>query len=185
MSDAPRNALIVPRPNGGELSLDMTSVYQAVTRIQEIQIVNSHKAPELLAIFNMAYLTLSDHLRKVELVYNDWDKTARRIRAKVILDKVPAILREKGLASSRSPGGSEDQREAILDTDDEYVAARDKVQFARCMTELLKGRRDSIEMAYSSVKKILGSETQSQGLNNNRNLSAGDLGSDSRFGGTY
>lgn len=167
-------AIMVPRPDGTSVALDMGEIYQAEARVKEVAIVNAHKAPELLAVFNMAFLTLNDHLRKLEMCLNEADKKARQIRSVIILDKVPEILKAKGLASARSPGGSEDQRQAVLDADADYTAARDRVELIRCMIELLKGKRQAFEMAYTSIKKLLSEGPSAGGLGMNRSLSAGE-----------
>lgn len=131
-------------------------MYAARSRIQEIATVNSHKAPELLSMFNRAWLDAGDHLGVLDLCLYEAEKTARQVRSKILLDKVPEILREKGISSARSPGGSEDQRTAILDSDPEYTEACDRVQQVKSLIQLVSDNRDGLEKAYSSVKKILG-----------------------------
>lgn len=136
----------------------MDEVYRAEGRIKEVAYVNAHKAPELLAAFNIAYLDINDHLTKLELALNEAQKVANKRRSIVILDEVPKILALKGLASTRSPGGSEDQRNAILDQDELYLTALERVQIVKAMQSLLEGKQKAIEMAFTSVKKILGGE---------------------------
>ena len=41
-------------------------------------------------------------------------------KSEIVLDVVPEILRQKGLATSKSPLGSEDARSAVIDGDPEY-----------------------------------------------------------------
>jgi len=134
---------------------------------------NAHKAPELLATFNIAYLDVKDVLLKLECLQIEASKDVNRRKAIVILDEVPKILAAKGLSNSRSPGGSEDQRNAILDTDAEYLAANDRLSLIKAMIKLMEGKLKGVEMAYTSVKKILGQDNGWKDLNQNRNLSAG------------
>lgn len=173
MFDEKTCSILAPRANLPPMPLSLQRIYEAESRIRDVALVNQHKAPELLACFNIAYLDLNDHIRQLELLLHDAKKVANRRRSVVILDEVPKVLSEKGLNTARSPGGSEDQRQAVLDMDDEYVAHTDRVAQVKCLIELLDGKRKAIEWAYTSVKKILGGETNWKDLNQNRRLSTG------------
>jgi hypothetical protein len=150
--------LNVPRgiPGLAPLQIDLTNVYKAESRIPEVAFVTPQKAPELLATFIDAYQSLSKHLVAVDFERSQAERAAGKVRASILLDKLAGILQEKGLATSRSPMGSEDVRQAILDSDPEYTAALDKIDALSAAVELIKGKVKSIEMAYTSVKKIIG-----------------------------
>ena len=47
-------------------------------------------------------------------------------------------------------------RDAVLGQDAEYQEALDRVQKTICVIELLRGKMKGFEMAYTSVKKIIG-----------------------------
>lgn len=171
-------ALVVPvAPQGISNVLDMTRVYEAETRIREVATVNSHKAPELLAFFNQAWLDLDEHCKRLSLCLYEAEKVSKGIRARILLDEVPEILAKKGLATSKNPSGSADQREAVLDASAEYQKALDDQQLVKCMLELLKGKQEAVEMAYTSIKKILGGEPSYGGgaANPSRQTSVGEL----------
>jgi hypothetical protein len=174
MFDNSTKSLIVPM-GAKTVLLAMDPIYDAERRVQEVATVNSHKAPELLSVFNTAYFTLNDHLTKLDLALVEARKAANLRRSVVILDLVPQILKQKGLSSARSPGGSEDQRKAILDADEPYLVLMDTVAQLEAMHELLDGKRKGFEWAFTSVKKIIGGEPswKDNGLNRNPNLSAG------------
>jgi hypothetical protein len=55
----------------------------------------------------------------IELEYQFAVREAEKIRAEVLLDRVPKILAEKGLATAKNPMGSEDLRDAVLAQDTE------------------------------------------------------------------
>jgi hypothetical protein len=143
-------------PGLAPLQIDLANVYKAESRIPEVAFVTPQKAPELLALFIDAYSSLSKHLVALDFERSQAERAANKIRGIIMLDKIPGILAEKGLASSRSPLGSEDVRQAILDTDIEYTTALDKIDALSAGVELIKGKLKSVEMAYTSVKKILG-----------------------------
>lgn len=175
MLDANSSALLVPSPNGTYTKVDLSQVYAAEGRIHEVATVNPHRAPELLATFNLAYAKLGEIEVGLIQAYNAADNAARRVRSIVLLDRVPQVLKDKGLSSARSPGGSEDQRNAILDMDEEYTAARERVEMIEAMRTLVANKKKSLEWAYTSVKKVLGGDPTS--LGQNRSFSAGaDMG---------
>lgn len=151
-------AITVPRSGGNAspVTLDLTGICKAECRIMEVAVVTPQKAPELLATFNSACLELSRFVTFLESEHIYATRAAARIKGTILLDKVPTILKEKGLSNPKSPAGSEDMRNAILDVDEEYQAALDRVYEMSCYMSLLKGKLKNIEMAYSSVKKILG-----------------------------
>lgn len=159
--------LKVPGGDGGPgFDLSMEFVYRAQARLDEIAIVNDHKAPELIACFARAYATLTDYISRVggEVVKAKNAVAART--AIVTLDEAPRILKEKGLISGRSPSGSEDQRIAVLELDTQYVALRDRLQELEAYAALLKGKQGDIENGYLAVRKMFGESYQMR----NRNL---------------
>lgn len=175
-----RREIVVPRGNGtGGIVLDMTNVYIAEGRIQEVAFVTPHKAPELLSTFNVTFLELTRHITKLDYERNVAKRVANKMRAIILLDRVPAILKERGLATAKSPAGSEDLRQAILDIDEPYQTACDRVDQITAIMKLLQGKLTSIEMAYTSVKKIIGENAYNM---NNPNLKHGSSEDESGFG---
>jgi hypothetical protein len=171
----PHTCSLLAPAGDSTVAIPIRSVYEAESRIPEVAMVNAQKAPELLATFNIAYLDIKDVLLKLQYLLVEAEKAANRRRAIVILDEVPKILASKGISNARSPGGSEDQRNAVLDLDDGFVALMDKVHLTKALIELMEGKLKGIEWAFTSVKKILGQENGWRDLNQNRNLSAGPL----------
>src|SRR5690606_22674025 len=125
-------------------------------RIMEVATVTQLKAPELLASFNVAYLRAAELVGLLEAQSILFERHASQVRAVVILDRAPVRLKEKGLATEKNPNGSADLRQAVLDSDDEYRQAMDAVGQINALLSLFKEKKKAIEMAYTSVKKILG-----------------------------
>lgn len=148
--------IIVPIVDSDPQVIDLSVVYQIESRVGEIAFVNKAKAPELLARFNEAYLHLHKIVTFLGYEFIRAQREANKVRAIVILDRAPAILAAKGLLSGHSRSGSEDQRNAVLDQDQEYQQALERTQQIKCFIEFLKGKLEGFEWAYTSVKKILG-----------------------------
>lgn len=149
--------LQVPAGDGGPgFELAMEKIYRAQQRLDEIAIVNDHKAPELISCFARAYADLTDYISRVTSEVVKAQNAVATRKATVLLDEAPRVLREKGVLSSRSPGGSEDQRQAVLDLDVVYCTLRDRLQQLEAYVALLKGKQKDIENGYLAVRKMFG-----------------------------
>jgi len=157
---------VLSRPNNTKVEFDLTDVSKTEARIVEIAAVTGAKAPELLAAFNRAYLDCSRAMAGLEAEVAGSKRNVMRVKSRLLLDVVPGILAAKGLATAKSPMGSEDLRQAVLDSNDEYLAAQELLSKHECYLELVKGKMKGIEMAFSSVKRIVG-ETNYNGHKNN------------------
>lgn len=153
--------MLVPRalPGLTPLAIDLTEVIRAESRIHEIATLSAGKAPELLAAFNLAYIEASRAIALLEQELSQAKRRCDQVRAMVILDRVPRVLAERGLASSKSPMGSEDLRRAVLDMDPDYQQAAQLVADIDGSVEVVRSKLRGIEMAYNSVKKLLSDQT--------------------------
>lgn len=133
-------------------------------RIQEVATVTPVKAPELLATFNRAALDLDSLGTQLELEYQIAVREADKVRAEVLLDRVPKILAEKGLATAKNPMGSEDLRNAVLAQDRDYDAAIERAEQLKALTKLVRGKYDAFERAFRSVRTLVGEQNFSFSL---------------------
>ena len=175
------NVIRVPRALDGldPLTLDMTDLRQAEGRLGEVAFTNAARAPELLTAFNQAWLSTSRYLNLLEYEQDIADRRLAEIRAIVIIDKLPALLAEKGLATARSPLGSEDIRQAFLDRDPDYKRMQELIVVLRSYVSLLGTLKKAFENGLralvminkidNSVKKLLGNDPTS-GFRPNPNL---------------
>jgi hypothetical protein len=143
-------------PGSGMLELDLTEVVKLESRKDEVASVTKTKSAELLRAMEKGYSALSRYLPKVQLELTRAKSAADERKAVVLLDEVPEILKAKGLARASQPGGSVDQREAILALDKEHQALRETVAQLDALYELLRGKQKGFEMAYHSIKKLYG-----------------------------
>jgi hypothetical protein len=145
-------AFIVPRGNPGlqPLQLNMQSVNSAEERIGEIAYMTAQKAPELLSVFNRAFLDLTRMLAWLDMEASSAARHVNLRKSELLLDEAPRILLEKGMATSK------DLRDAIVDKDARYQELLERQSTIKAYRTLLDGKKEGIEMAYTSVKKILG-----------------------------
>lgn len=159
-------AIVCPRAGQGTsaIVIDLKAISKNEARICEVQSVTPMKAGELLSIFNISWRDLHRDISYLEKEKNDAERDLTRIRSTLILDKVPGILKEKGLTNN------EHHREAVVALDPDYQRAEDILDQIKAIIELLKGKLKSFEMAYTSVKKLLG-ENAFNFVGRNENLS--------------
>lgn len=140
---------IVPREEQSQLVFSMRKVLVAEQRAEEIACVTPHKAPELLATFNRGYLDAANIFAKVKLEQARAEDDVAKIKAAILIDRAPALIKEKGLTSSA------DIRQALVDADPEYQLAKERLAFLDATVEYVKGKMKFLENAYTSVKKIM------------------------------
>ncbi len=138
------------------IQLEMTDILYAEGRIDEIAIVNTQKAPELMSCFVKAYTRCTEYLTNISAEAVKARNAVDFRRAEIILEEVPRILKEKGLLTGKTTGGNEDQRNAVMAMDKKYIELRDQLERIEMYVELFKGKQKSIEMQYMAVRKILG-----------------------------
>jgi hypothetical protein len=138
------------KPNSGILCIPMEEFRNVEDRIPEIASITPHKAPELLSTFNRAYIEMDGYIRKIELEVNIAKQYQATVRATVILDKAEAYFKERGIK------GSADLRQALVDSDPDCQNATERLNALESAREFLKGKQKGIEMAYASVRKIIG-----------------------------
>lgn len=160
--------LRVPRadPALPPLVLDLTEIYLALGRKEEVATVNNHKAPELLSLFNVAYLNASRVLNALQYELVVCEHLIRETKAIILLDRMKGILEKSGLANSRNPLGSEDIRQAVYEMDPEYKRATTLAENLGCYITQVTDWRKCFQNAFDSVKKIMGSETMSYSRQN-------------------
>lgn len=136
--------------------IDFEQVKRIESRIQEIAVVSPTKAPELLATFNIAFLTCSRAVSRLEFEINTLQRAVDQRKSVLLLDELPAILKAKGVWTAKSPMGSEATREAVISADAPLMQLREKVDELTAWSRMFSDLKRGFEMAYGSVKKIVG-----------------------------
>jgi len=133
-----------------DLTVQLHSTSVAESRAPEIAAITPTKAPELLVTFNRAYLDLTQIFAKLHLERSRAEDALGKAKAVILLDKLPGILKEKGISSSV------DIRQAIVDSDADYQAAKETLDIITATMEYIKGKIKFMENSYTAVKKIIG-----------------------------
>lgn len=160
--------LVVPAgdPSKPEIRIDLSQILIAEGRQGEVAMVTPMKAPELLAVFNSAWLAVNREVTQLVYQRDVAEKEVERRKATVLLEVVTDFLKEKGIASST------DTRKAVIDLDSEYIVRQDTYDQLSAAVEHLKGKQKSFENSFTSVKKIMGEDVyQMQNRGPNRDLS--------------
>ena len=145
-------SILVPRgiPNLAPLTLDMTKVYIAESRIVETKAVGPATAPELKAVFNEANAIVSKYIAWVKYELNQAQTYIDLAKAEVILDKLPEKLREykeKGIKDNA------DLREALVTQDTQYRDRKNAYYALEAVKCLLEAKAKSFDRAYWDCKK--------------------------------
>ncbi len=150
----PKSAImLMPRAPGSdtpEMRMNLTLVFKALGRIEEVAMLSSQKAPELMSAFNKAYLVLGKFAAVVGLEKSKAKGALDEIRARIILEKAPIVLEQHRVRESDAT------RQAVCDLDPEYKHTRDTFDRLVALHEVMKHQMKSLEMAYTSAKKVLG-----------------------------
>lgn len=159
------NLLTIPsgNPTADPMFVEMGEVQRLEDRKNEVAFVTKETAPELLETFNNGYCIVTKLMAQVAYEYTKAMEYANRRKSIVILDEAPRILQEKNLTTSRSPGGSEDLRNAVLNMDEEYLKHQDRANQLEAIYDYLKSKAKGFEMAYQAAKKIYETNTGSLG----------------------
>jgi hypothetical protein len=154
-----KESLLVPDGGGAPESkstvIDMRAVFKAESRLHELQLVNRDKAGDLLH----ALITGWHDARQGRAMAAHQQARAKRrlaqIHGIIILDRAVTVIKEKGLETTRSPAGSADLREAVVNTDPEYNRAAETLEMLEALVEYLTEKADTLKMAYFSVGHLL------------------------------
>jgi hypothetical protein len=144
---------------------DLAEILTAEARQNEIAIITPVKAPELLHLFNYAWLETSKVAKKLAAQIVKAKQATEKRRATILLYEVDDFLKSKGLDSTK------DTRDAFIVLDPKYQALQDRVDQLTAAREWLVDKVKSFEHSYSSVKKIMGEDAYNMSYNKNPNLS--------------
>jgi hypothetical protein len=149
--------LSISRPQAGlaPLEIDLTLARKAEASLREIAAANSSSSLSLASTFSVAYDSLARAYGALYAEASLATIASRKRRSVVLLDLAAGIAQAKGLASSRSPTGSEDVREAICYADDEFTAIETYRAGIEAAKELVYMKMQAIRMGFDAVRAIL------------------------------
>jgi len=160
------NLEIAPYRTGGHpLVLDLAPCFVAEARIHEISFADKARSKDLFSEFTRGYIHASKLHAMCKLHVARATNESRKRRAVLVIDFMPAMAKEKGLASSRSPTGAEDIREAFLYKDEEFLRIEDSRAALEAAEQLLFGKMMALREAADACKQMLSPEDRPR-LNN-------------------
>jgi len=152
----PTTLSIAPyRKGGAPVEFELGSVFPVEARIHEIAFADKSRAKDLFADFTRAYVYTSKLHAMCKLHVARATVEARRRRAVILLDLIPGMVKERGLATSRSATGAADIREAFYYTDAEYLQIEDGRAALEAAEALLFGKMMALREAADACKHML------------------------------
>jgi len=156
------------------LDLNMTEIAYAEGRLDEIAIVNTHKAPELMSCFIKGYTWCKEHITNLTAELVKAETAANFRKAEIILEEVPRILTEKGITGKSNA----DYRDAVIAMDKKHIELMERANHIGMYVEMFKGKLESLDRAYMAVRKILGTgmDFRNPNLGSNHSLNSFEVG---------
>lgn len=144
------NKIPVPRGIKGlpPLVLDMREVYEAEDRIKEIALANPMTLPELLSVFNLAYIRICKMVSAMSLEAAEAEMSVKQAKSIAMLDKVEEVI------AARKQKSSADLRAAIVELDPDVREAQSRLNILEATVKLLQDKAKAMEMAYHAAKKV-------------------------------
>ena len=135
---------------GETITIDLAKIAKMMNRLGEVAGVNQRTAPELLSTLNETHLDLGKLVTMLAYRIQLAKSRLRREKARILVDVVPGILKERQLPSSA------DLRAALVDTAEGVVEAQDTVDQLEAILALMKCKREAAEWAFTAIKRLLG-----------------------------
>lgn len=144
--------LLVPRGmlDATPLRLDMTDIYLAEQRLDEIKSVNPLTAPELKAFYNKVGNLTGKYLAWVEYEILQCEKNMKLEKARVTLDESVEAFKKFKEAGMKY---NEDFREALCARDPKYSQLEDRLAMMTAVKALLKTKFDTFIRSYFSCQE--------------------------------
>lgn len=171
MTDLTTNEHSIVLPAFGkspQLSLDMSAVREAETRLIEAKTVSPVTYPDLSHCYNESYRILKQHLSNIGYQLNLAEKALEEAKADVILGTYAIFLEGK----SKSVGNSE-LRNAFFIRDPAYGLALDRINQLKAVQSNFEGKIKVLENVVSYMKQKMYLVSRS-GLSN-ENLYINDI----------
>lgn len=145
--------LVIIRPDDTEFSLDMTALRSLEARQFGAAGAGRIESLVLMGAMKDGYKEAGDLRVKVGVELENARTSLATRKAIVRLDLAPEILRQKGLTSSRSPNGTDTQKEDVILTDQVCVRLSRFITELEALRELLHIKMETFRMTYSTVKR--------------------------------
>lgn len=163
------------------LDVDLREVYAAESRTGELAAVNRQRAPELSAALGRGHGFAAEAYVRLSHFVNLAANAVKKREAVIILDEAQQVLIEKGLTTSRSPGGSADFRAAVVAADTQYGELQDLLEQLKAIRGLVAAKMDFLNRTYYSVHAVYKSQDTTFGMAGDQHRDLGGSGGSSGY----
>jgi hypothetical protein len=129
--------------------LELKHTNYALTRIDDIRIVNPMSLPDLLTVFLKSMNELSKAIGFISTEIVKTKMSLDRVKSNLLLHEMPRILTEKNVKSS------EDIRNAILTLDPQYAEKSEQLAMLEAVLDNLRAKNKNMETATFNCKTII------------------------------
>lgn len=152
MIETSQGKYVVPSGKGvgPPLILDIISVVQAESRLQEVAFVNMHTAPELLSTFNKCWLDLDNSVTRLIYEKACAQDTHERLRSEALLNCTDESIKQRGHSKA-----SADLREAMVSINPTVIEAKERLNEIVAVLNYLQSKKQAFENAFTSVKRLV------------------------------
>jgi hypothetical protein len=149
------DALVVPSSTGRPHTFDMRKIHKAESRLVEMNGITKAKAGELLYTVIDAFGDAKDYHATLKGEFGRCKQKLRSVRGVIVLDKAPDELKAKGLSSARSPAGSEDLRDSVVNTNTDYMFWADVLAQVEVASDRMEAKVEKLKMAYYAISDLI------------------------------
>lgn len=143
------HAIVIPAfGKSPQLSLEMTTIREAETRLIEAKTVSPITYPDLSHTYNESYRALKQHLSNLGYQLLLAEKALQIAKADVVLGSYAEYLKDKPKSA-----GSADLRDAFLAKDEAYNAALDRINQLKAIISNFEGKVKVLENVVSYMKQ--------------------------------
>jgi hypothetical protein len=129
--------------------LELKHTNYALTRIDDIRIVNPMNLPDLLTVFLKSMTELSRAIGFISAEIVKTKYALERVKSNLLLHEMPRILAEKNIKSS------EDIRNAILCLDPKYSEMSEQLDMLEAVLDNLRSKNKNMETATFNCKTVI------------------------------
>jgi len=156
------HSLSIPASCGrSALDLPYSKIKEGERRLVEARVVNGATYSDLEYTYNEGYRQARSNLSSVGYEIAQTKRVIRKIRSEYLLDEYPPFLKEKKLKDNAQ------NREAYLDSQEDYVAATDRLDMLVAIESLLEGKVKVFENVCRYMKKEIEIQLRS-GMTDNK-----------------
>ena len=134
------------------LSMDMSNIREAESRIIEAKNVNPITYADLENSYNLAYRDLKRYLSAIGYQIVFAEKTLEEAKADIILDKYPQYLIDNGIKKTND---NADLRKAFIARDPDYQAALDRLNQLQALASNFDGKIKVFENTCRYMRKTM------------------------------